>query len=95
MIALTRNRGSQRDGQRQRNRHRPHPQTAFVTLDHLRIVLQRAVDPVKNRIVLDFEHDDQTRLGNLECLAVRQRDVDLVGFVEGEERAALSVERAD
>src|SRR5207253_2303033 len=46
-------------------------------------------------IVFDLENDDQPRLWNLERLAVGQRDVDLVGLAEGEERTALPAQRAE
>ncbi|PYJ97017.1 MAG: hypothetical protein DME23_17625 [Verrucomicrobia bacterium] len=94
IIALACKGGPQCDRQRQRNRHGPHPQAAFVALDDLRIVFQGAVDPIENGVVFDLQNDDQPRLRNFECLAVGQRDVDLVRFVQGEEGAALTAERA-
>ena len=88
-------RGPERNRQRQRNWHRPHPQVTFVALDHLRILLKGGVDPVENGVVFDLKNEDQSRLWKRKCPAGGQRDLDLIGLVEGEERAALPAKRAE
>ena len=82
------------DGQRQRDRHGAHLELGFVNLHHLLSgLLERLINPIENRVILDLEYEHQPRLGNLQRLAAGQWNRNRFCVVQSEHKSKLAAQR--